>query len=137
MIGQSQALLTSIGQSMARSAPEGWQLVEIRLTAAGPMTGTTAKATKADGSVDRKFTLDHDGQDAAAQLRSEMYQPDKGTWYNADLTLTRDGQFNADFDYDNPPFEGDADVDLLLEDQQRFPRAAEHMPPWHPARGDS
>jgi hypothetical protein len=134
MIGQSQELLTSLGKSMARSAPQGWEQVEVRITAAGPMTGTTFMATKADGSVDRKIALDHDGQDAAAQLRKEMFQPSKGAWYNAGITLTRSGQLNADFDYDTPPFEGDADPDLLIEDHQLFPRDPENLPAWHPAK---
>ncbi|WP_328996337.1 antitoxin YezG family protein [Kribbella sp. NBC_01245] len=83
--------------------------------------------------MDRKFALDDEGQDAAAELRYEMWQADKGTWYNADFSLTRSGGFHAEFDYDNPPFGGDVDADLLLEDQRLLPRTADQLPEWHPA----
>lgn len=133
MIGQSRQLLMTIGQSMARSAPDGWETVELHVTAAGGLSGTNVKATKGDGSEDRKFALDDEGLDAVAELRDEMWQADKGTWYNADFSLTRGGDFHAEFDYDNPPFGGDADAELLLEDQRLLPRAAERLPEWHPA----
>jgi hypothetical protein len=50
------------------------------------------------------------------------------SWYNARLTLDNAGQLNADFDYDNPPFDGDANPNLLIEDQRLYPR------PRHAAR---
>jgi hypothetical protein len=137
MTEQSQQLLARIGKSMARSAPSGWEEAELKITGAGPMSGTTLLANSADGATDRKIGIDHDGQDAADQLRKEMYQHGKGTWYNASITLTHTGKLTASFDYDTPPFDGDADPDLLLADQQLFPRDPEHLPAWHPARRQS
>lgn len=134
MIGEAQELLTTVGRSLARSAPEDWRELELKISAAGGMTQTTVSATRADGSIDRHCELDDDGDDAAADLRESMYQQGKGTWYNARLTLDDSGQLDADFDYDNPPFDGDADRDLLIEDQRLFPRDAELLPTWHPSR---
>ncbi|GAA1711528.1 hypothetical protein GCM10009745_69540 [Kribbella yunnanensis] len=136
MIGEAQELLTVVGRSLARSGPEGWSELELRISAAGGMTSTTVRATKADGSVDHDSELDDDGDDAAAELREAMYQEDKGTWYNARLTLDSSGQLDADFDYDNPPFEGEAASDLLIEDQRLFPRDQAQLPAWHPSRSD-
>ncbi|MFD7158313.1 immunity protein YezG family protein [Kribbella sp. NPDC059898] len=134
MTEKSQELLSRIGRSMARSAPSGWEQTELRITGAGPMSGTTLRATAGDNSTAHKIALDHDGQDAADDLRKEMYQPGKGAWYNATITLTHTGKLAANFDYDTPPFEGDADSDLLIEDDRLFPRDPEHLPPWHPAK---
>lgn len=134
MIGEAQEQLAAVGQSLARSAPEGWRELELNISAAGGMTRTIVTATREDGSVDRECELDDDGDDAAAELREAMYQEGKGTWYNARLTIDRSGQLGADFDYDNPPFDGDADRGLLIEDQRLFPRDAEALPAWHPAR---
>jgi len=134
MIGEAQELLTTLGQALARSAPEGWSELELRISGAGGMTGTVVTATRADGSVDRDCELDDDGDDAAAALRESMYQEGKGTWYNARLTLASGGQLDAEFDYDNPPFDGDADPGLLIEDQRLHPRDAELLPGWHPSR---
>ena len=134
MSGEAQEQLTAVGQSLARSGPRGWRELELSISGAGGMTRTIMTATREDGSVDRECELDDDGDDAAAELRGAMYQEGKGTWYNARLTLGSSGQLDADFDYDNPPFDGDADRGLLIEDQRLFPRDAEALPAWHPSR---
>lgn len=134
MIGEAQELLTAVGRSLAQAGPEGWTALELKISAAGGMTSTTVSATRADGSIDHGAELDDDGDDAAADLRESMYQDGKGTWYNARLTLDSSGQLDADFDYDNPPFDGDADSDLLIEDQRLFPRDQTQLPAWHPSR---
>jgi hypothetical protein len=134
MIGEAQELLTAVGQSLARSAPEDWRQLELTISAAGGMTRTIVTATRADGTVDLECELDDDGDDAATELRESMCQEGKGTWYNARLTLNSSGQLDAEFDYENPPFDGDADRQLLIEDQRLFPRDAEALPAWHPSR---
>lgn len=134
MIGEAQELLAAVGRSLARSGPDGWRELELKISGAGGMTSTSVSATRADGSIDQDCELDDDGDDAAADLRESMYQEGKGAWYNARLTLDSSGQLDAAFDYDNPPFEGDADSDLLLEDQRLFPRDEATLPDWHPAK---
>lgn len=134
MIGEAEAQLAAVGQALARSAPSGWQQLELKVSGAGGMTRTIVAATCEDGSVDRECELDDDGEDAAAELREAMYQVGKGTWYNARLTLDRSGQLDAEFDYENPPFDGDADRGLLIEDERLFPRDADSLPDWHPSR---
>lgn len=134
MIGEAQELLTAVGRSLAQAGPEGWTELELKISAAGGMTSTTVSATKADGSVHPDCELDDDGDDAAADLRESMYQEGKGAWYNARLALDSSGQLDADFDYDSPPFDGDADSGLLIEDQRLFPRDQEQLPAWHPSR---
>lgn len=133
MNGRSQELLTTAAKSLARVAPAGWTHAELKITGVGGMTKTRVQITRADGTIDTSVGLDEDGRTAARKLRKEMYQPAKGTWYNARLQLQPSGKLNADFDYDNPPFDGDVEADLLLEDERLFPRDAEHLPGWHPA----
>ncbi len=133
MIGEAQELLTAVGRSLARSGPDGWRELELKISGAAGMTSTRVSATRADGSIDPDCELDDDGDDAAANLRESMYQEGKGAWYNARLTLDSSGQLDAVFDYDNPPFEGTADSDLLIEDQRLFPRDEARLPDWHPS----
>ncbi|TCO38146.1 uncharacterized protein DUF600 [Kribbella antiqua] len=136
MLGEAQELLNAVGQSLASSAAEDWPELELRISGTGGMTHTVVIATCADGSLDQECELDDAGNDdAAAELRESMYQDGTGTWYNARLTLKRSGELDADFDYDNPPFDGDADRQLLIEDQRLFPRDAGSLPRWHPSGG--
>jgi len=136
MIGEAQELLTAVGRSLARSGPDRWRELELKISGAGGMTSTRVSATRADGSIDHDCELDDDGDDAAANLRESMYQEGKGAWYNARLTLDSSGQLDAVFDYDSPPFEGAADTDLLIEDQRLFPRDEAKLPDWHPAKSE-
>jgi uncharacterized protein YfaP (DUF2135 family) len=76
--------------------PDGWQELELKISAAGVMTAIGVSATKADGSIDRDCELDDDGDDAAADLRESVYQEGKGAWYNARLTLHSSGQLDVD-----------------------------------------
>jgi hypothetical protein len=91
----------------------------------------------ADGSVDSSRSIGVEAQMVCDDLRDAMYEDGAGTWYNATFVLTADGGIEADFDYTNPPFDGAATADLLEDDQRAYPRDAEHLPDWHPARGAS
>lgn len=134
MLENTSKELTQVGAAMLRGAPEGWREIRLHVSGAGAMTGTELEIVMADGQSDRSRGLDSDGSIACDQLREAMYKLDVGTWYNATLTIDQSKQVIAEFDYDNPPFKGDATDELLLEDQEDFPRDAEHLPAWHPAR---
>lgn len=134
MIGTTGELMREIGASLVRTAPDGWLKMELHITSAGGMTQTTVDGHRSDGSIDTSCALDRPGRVAAHEIREAMHQPGKGTWYNARFTLTPDGNLESEFDYDNPPFEGDADEALLIDDQERFPRVPENLPDWHPSR---
>ena len=126
-------LLTKIGQAMAQSAPAGWQRISLRATGVSSMMETALTVTLDGGAIDRTGSIVDEGDEACEDLRVASYQPGKGTWYTATFTLDRDGRLAADFDYDNPPFDGNADPELLRDDQEDFPRDPEQLPAWHPA----
>jgi len=127
-------LLTEIGKGMIDAAPDEWQRLELSLTSAGLMIKSGLSVTKSDGSVDKLHEIDGDTLAACDELRESMYQDGSGTWYNADIIVDRSGNIESTFDYENPPFDGTADSELLTEDQQEYPRDQEHLPNWHPAK---
>jgi hypothetical protein len=60
-----------------------------------------------------------------------MYQPGKGTWLTARVTVTSAGQFATDFDYDHEPeWSIEVDTGIYPADLAEFPRDAEHTPDW-------
>ncbi len=135
---QANNLLTSLGQAMLRAAAgHEWKMLEVRATSAGGMTETGLIIHLSDGSVDRMGGLDRDGGLDCHDLREVMYQEGKGSWYNATFTIDDKNQLEAEFDYDNPPFDGLPDDDQLLrEDQRDYPRSLENLPLWHPSHPD-
>lgn len=135
MITESQPLVEIIGKGMLRAAPESvWASVKLSLTAAGRMLESGLAAAGEDGTLDQAIEIDDETEDACVALRKSMYQAGVGTWYNAAFTVTPDGVLESEFDYDAPPFPGEDVTDLLLQDQERFPRDQEHLPDWHPAK---
>jgi len=127
-------LLNEIRKGMIDAAPDEWQRLDLLLTSAGLMIKSGLSVTKSDGSVDKLHEIDGDTLAACDELRESMYQEGSGTWYNADIIVDRSGKIESTFDYESPPFDGTADLELLTEDQQEYPRDQEHLPDWHPAR---
>lgn len=120
---------------MLRSAHElEWKSLELRLTGAGLMIKASLTVIAKDGSSDRRQGVDNETLAACDELREVMCQESTGTWYNALLTVDREGNFESEFDYENPPWDGKADPELLAEDQEEFPRDQEHLPDWHPLK---
>lgn len=133
-LDQQSDLLERIGKAMARSAPGDWAKITLDVSVLRSMSQSELSVESSDGRSDQSQTIDDDGDVAYEDLRAAMYQPGTGTWYNARFTLTRDGKLESEFDYDNPPFDGDAEPVLLEYDQEKFPRDPENLPDWHPSR---
>ncbi len=137
-------LLQAVGQAMVDVAPDGWRRITLDVMAAAEAVDTGIEVEMADGGTsDEDVLLELEGIDAVDDLRKAMYDEGKGTWYLATVTVTSDGQVDASFDYDHAPYGGvkdgtpdggNADPALLLEDHKLYPRSAENLPAWHPAR---
>lgn len=137
-------LLQAVGRAMVDAAPDGWRRITLDVMAASDAVDTGIEVELADGTTsDEDVLLELEGIDAVDDLRRSMYEPGRGTWYLATVTVTSDGQVDATFDYDHAPYGGvkdgspgggNADPALLLADHQRYPRDPEHLPSWHPAR---
>ncbi len=66
-----------------------------------------------------------------ADLRRLMYRPRKGTWFSARLTVTAQGDYRSDFDFDvEPRFDPPVAADLYVKDLQAFPRDPSRVPAW-------
>ncbi|MER7245723.1 hypothetical protein [Kribbella sp. NPDC000426] len=130
-----QASLETIGSAMVKVVPEGWAKAVLTVSAVAATMETQLAVEMLDGSVDSGVSIDVEAQMACDDLRDEMYEQGKGTWYNAVFTVVQGGGIEAEFDYDNPPFDGGGASDLLEDDQRAYPRDAVHLPSWHPSRG--
>jgi hypothetical protein len=72
-----------------------------------------------------------DFADSFARLRRLMYREDRGTWFSARLTVTDQGDYRSDYDFDNEPrFDPPVSPDLFVKDLQEFPRDPSRVPAW-------
>ena len=122
---------------MASSAPAGWREVTLEVSAVDSVMESGLEATTSAGEVLDSETIDDAGEEAVEELREAMYKPETGTWYQAKFKLSSAGDLDVDFDYVNPPLNGDATPEMLEDDQRKFPRSVEYLPDWHPAKSES
>ncbi len=132
-----QATLETIGSAMVKAAPEGWAKAVLKVSAVASTMETQLAFEMLDGSTESGLSIDVEAQMACDDLRDAMFEEGKGTWYNAVFGVEPTGVVEAEFDYDNPPFEGGGTPDLLEDDQRAYPRDAAHLSAWHPASDES
>ena len=66
-----------------------------------------------------------------AGLRRLMYRSGAGTWFSARLTVSDQGDYRSDYDFDNEPrFDPPVDRELYARDLETFPRDPARIPPW-------
>ncbi|RIQ36976.1 hypothetical protein DY240_01190 [Jiangella rhizosphaerae] len=137
--------MQEVGARLLEDAPEGWARIEVQVTAAGERAGISMVVTMRDGTVIPVRMAVPQTVAAIMQLRTEVYQEDIGTWYNAAIVIDEDQRMQIQYDYDNPPF-GPYDLnaanighqiaevfDDLIEDHKVLPRLPWNLPDWHPA----
>lgn len=130
-------LLQKISDAIVSAADDPWQSTTLSITAASTLLGVEMLIERPDGSADRSKTPEDDALEWCEELRDGMYTEEEGTWYNATITVTADGRLESMFDYDNPPFPGeDIPDDLLIDDNEAYPRTADRLPNWHPSKAD-
>ncbi|WP_395727908.1 hypothetical protein [Nakamurella sp.] len=100
-------------------------------------------ATGADVQVD----FGHDLLSDLRTLKTLMGDPEKGAWISATVTLTNDGTYRFDFNYERQVFDGfdrppfapppageptNPGEENWLAEFGRWPRRADLLPPWAP-----
>ncbi len=66
-----------------------------------------------------------------AGLRRLMYRSGPGTWFSARLTVSDQGDYRSDYDFDHQPrFDPPAPPDFYRDDLRAFPRDPSKIPPW-------
>ncbi|MEU6644917.1 TNT domain-containing protein [Saccharomonospora sp. NPDC046836] len=94
--GDGQALLRAIGRTLLSFLPPGWQRVGAQFRQVGDYAELEVRAVADDVAV--SLSAPPQLSQLFAQLRSAMYEPDTGTWFQGTYTL--DASSNFDFDYD-------------------------------------
>lgn len=126
--------LDTIARALTADLPAGWQTVTAVYLATAPYAELDARFTGPDGeaAVD---PLPDALEDDFETLRLQMYQPGKGTWLTARLTITPDGHYETDFDYDGEPgWSMPVDDEIYAEDLAEFPRDEQYIPDWWRAK---
>lgn len=133
--GDTQALLRAIGRTLLGSLPPGWQRVAAQFRQVGDYSELEVRAVAEDVVV--SLSAPPQLGQLFTQLRSAMYEPGAGTWFQGTFTL--DSASNFDFDYDTEaepawrmPPEGRRTARSYEAELGYFPR--KQVPPWLAAK---
>ncbi|MEU4291336.1 immunity protein YezG family protein [Kribbella sp. NPDC026596] len=118
--------IDAIARALTAGLPAGWREVTAVYRA-------TAPYAELDATVDgaQLDPLPEGLEDSFEILRQQMYQPGKGAWLTATITVTAAGHFATDFDYDHEPEWSIAvHAGIYAADLAEFPRDAQYVPDW-------
>lgn len=120
-----------IARTIAQSAPPDWTKAHLTYRSVSTMGEPQTVFELSDGSKKAVVVKGFDLRRAFTALRRTMYQPGKGTWFTARFTLTREGHFSTDFDFDGEPqWQAPVGAEAYARDLEEFPRTPENTPEW-------
>lgn len=123
VVGRVRSMLLEV-------APAGWESIDLTVLATVIVYEVAGEVRLADG---RSVGLELPEGIAREyqQIRKSMYQPDRGTWFSASLTLHRSAEPQVVFNFDDPPlWVPPLPTGTFSRDLAVYPRSPEHIPQW-------
>ena len=129
--------LLQVGYALLARLPEHWASAMLQVDVAADEVRTKTMVFGDDVDAPARPYFFSDLAASCLALRRATYEPDgQGAWFHGMIWLYRNGAIRVIYSRDSPPFGawGPREVELLLRDQELYPRDPEHLPPWHPSR---
>ncbi|RPF26621.1 hypothetical protein [Georgenia muralis] len=125
------AELQRVAQGLVSVSPTGWTRARVLCRMVGSRGEVMAAVTGAEGKEVPLAGLPGDVARAMSEMRHKAYEPGKGTWFTALVTLERSGKLSLNLDYNNEQKWGrPLEPGQFVEDLRRYPRDDEHTPAW-------
>ncbi|HEX2312746.1 MAG TPA: hypothetical protein VHJ17_03380 [Thermomonospora sp.] len=125
-----EELTVRLGRILARLAPEGWRRIDLKILMLAGVSDLALTVILQNGESPevepaRELT------EIAAELRSRMYVPGRGTWFGLRYLMDAPGSYwvsyNTDFD---PLWDPPLPPETYAGDLAAFPREEPHLPGW-------
>lgn len=132
----SDDLEGDLGAALAGAAPAGWAKITLTVKATVIAYDYALEIRLADGR-NASMSLPDEVKAGFRELREQLYEPERGTWFSAVLTLESGAtaRFSYEFDED-PKWWPELHPTAFSRDLAAFPRADERIPPWLRAQLD-
>ncbi len=124
-------LIQQLGIALLNLVPEqGWRRIDLFGSMTVPVQELALTVIMDDGSRP-EIRPPHELNVVLAKLRALMYEPGRGAWFSARISMNPPGAifYNCNFDHEprlTPPISGEN----YAEDLKIFPREPEHIPDW-------
>ncbi|TWD82560.1 hypothetical protein FB561_3693 [Kribbella amoyensis] len=123
--------IDTMARALTAALPAGWREVSATYRVTAPYAELDASVVNAAGQSEQVDPLPDGLEGQFETLRLQMYQPGRGAWLTASLTITRAGRFSTDFDYEGEPsWSIPVSAEIYATDLAEFPREDEYIPAW-------
>lgn len=125
-----EQIVDRISGALVQAAPDNWTQIHLEVRASVLAREFELSVTLGDG---RPATMEipPEVKSGLVDLRPLMYEPGRGTWFSASLTLVAPDQRETAFNYDDDPqWWPDLPPVMFSSDLAEFPRGDEHIPGW-------
>jgi hypothetical protein len=123
--------IDTIARALTAQLPAGWREVSATYRATAPYAELDAEVVGPSGEPAQLDPLPEGLESHFEVLRLQMYQPGKGAWLTARITITPVGHFATDFDYDSEPaWSIPVNPEIYATDLAEFPREDQYVPDW-------
>jgi hypothetical protein len=114
------------------SLPRKWETARLSVQATVLTSAWTTSVVNEDGTQ-RSVSMQEAFADKLEQFRAACYEPGRGTWYSATITLRDGGEPDVQLYYDEKPewpLDSWPHPYSYVRDLEFFPREEEHVPDW-------
>ncbi|TCO26114.1 hypothetical protein EV652_1075 [Kribbella steppae] len=123
--------IDAIARALTSGLPANWSEVTATYRATAPYAELDAEVIGPSGESGQVDPLPEGLESYFETLRLQMYQPGKGAWLTARVTITPEGRFSTDFDYETEPaWSIPVNVEIYVADLAEFPREDKYIPDW-------
>ncbi|MET8757344.1 hypothetical protein [Lentzea sp. NPDC004782] len=127
---EQEEVVQNVCAALVGEAPAGWQQIRFEFYSTVGIDSARFEITAEDGS-EVKLAPPMSAMDPLGDLRTEMYEEGKGSWFTARIVINPPGSYSVEYDYDNEPaFKPPLQADVYALDFEHFPRSEENTPEW-------
>ncbi|WP_440902697.1 hypothetical protein [Actinosynnema sp.] len=117
--------------ALAAEAPRGWTRVDVDAKLCSMMHVFGVQVSSDGGGAPLSMPLPKVVGNDLVRARRLMYEPGRGTWLSAKLTVFPDGGHRVEFNFDDEPaWRPPLHPVAYARDLEAFPRDDEHVPDW-------
>ncbi|GAA2659236.1 MULTISPECIES: hypothetical protein [Actinosynnema] len=117
--------------ALAAEAPHGWTRVDVDVHLCTMMHLFGVRVSSDSGGAPLSMRLPKVVGNDLVRARRLMYEPGRGTWLSARLTVFPDGEHRVEFNFDEEPgWKPPLHPVAYARDLEAFPRDDEHVPDW-------
>lgn len=123
-------LIQQLADKLLDLAPQGWRRIDLVSAMTVPVQDLGLTVIMPDGT-EPPVVPPRDLNVVLAKLRMLCYQPGRGTWFSARVSIDPPGRifYNYNMDYE-PVLTEPMDAEHYAADLEMFPRDPAHMPEW-------